>query len=168
MMSNMVSDVKPDSPTHAPVTRPPATNGTIRPRTPQHSTAVRAFGRLRHHGLISSIIGSLSSGHPAQDATHRVILRTLIQSFRNHATGTLFNTGQYRRFGLGQRQALQKLRMLDAARQLSDLAALPGNRLELLQGDRSGQHSIRINDQFRVCFVWSEGHIFDVEIVDYH
>ncbi len=58
--------------------------------------------------------------------------------------------------------------MLDATWQLRDLAAVPGNRLEALKGDRKGEHSIRINDQWRICFVWKEGDAFDVEIVDYH
>jgi toxin HigB-1 len=58
--------------------------------------------------------------------------------------------------------------MLDDATSLDDLAALPGNRLEALRGDRYGQHSIRINDQYRLCFVWRDGNAHDVEIVDYH
>lgn len=58
--------------------------------------------------------------------------------------------------------------MLDAAAKLQDLAALPGNRLEALRGEREGQHSIRINDQWRICFVWREGNAYEVEIVDYH
>jgi proteic killer suppression protein len=62
----------------------------------------------------------------------------------------------------------RKLLYLNQARSLQDLAALPGNRLEALKGDRKGQHSIRINDQWRICFHWSEGHAHDVEIVDYH
>jgi proteic killer suppression protein len=64
--------------------------------------------------------------------------------------------------------ALRKLRMVDAATNLNDLRIPPANRLEKLQGDRAGQHSIRINDQWRVCFRWSDGHAHDVEIVDYH
>ncbi len=64
--------------------------------------------------------------------------------------------------------ALRKLRMLDAAMTLSDLRVPPGNRLERLRGDRAGQHSIRINDQWRICFRWHEGDAYDVEIVDYH
>ena len=59
-------------------------------------------------------------------------------------------------------------RRLDAAETLQDLAAFPGNRLEALRGNRKGQHSIRVNDQWRICFRWSEGKAFDVEIVDYH
>jgi len=64
--------------------------------------------------------------------------------------------------------ARRKLGMLAAAGELVDLRVPPGNRLEALKGDRAGQHSIRINDQFRVCFVWKDGHSFDVEITDYH
>ena len=64
--------------------------------------------------------------------------------------------------------ALRKLRMLDAAMRLSDLRIPPGNRLERLRGNRAGQHSIRINDQWRICFRWREGDAYDVEIVDYH
>ncbi len=64
--------------------------------------------------------------------------------------------------------ALRKLRMLDAAVKLDDLRVPPGNHLERLRGDRSGQHSIRINDQWRICFRWWGGDAYDVEIVDYH
>ena len=67
-----------------------------------------------------------------------------------------------------QRVALRKLRMLNNARMLSDLAVPPNNRLEALKGDRIGQHSIRINQQWRICFVWTEGGPDHVEIVDYH
>jgi proteic killer suppression protein len=58
--------------------------------------------------------------------------------------------------------------MIDAASNLFDLGALPGNRLEALRGDRRGQYSIRINDQYRICFEWRDGHAYDVEITDYH
>src|SRR6266508_4547139 len=67
-----------------------------------------------------------------------------------------------------QNVALRKLRMLDAATRLGDLRVPPGNRLERLRGDRSGQHSTRINDQWRICFRWDSGDAYDVEIVDYH
>jgi proteic killer suppression protein len=73
-----------------------------------------------------------------------------------------------RRFKAIERQALRKLDMLDAAPDIRTLATLPGNRLEALKGDRRGQHSIRVNDQWRICFRWSEGHAYDIEIVDYH
>lgn len=66
------------------------------------------------------------------------------------------------------RSAQRKLFMIDNAVELKDLKTPPGNRLEALKGDRSGQHSIRINDQFRVCFRWVDGHAEDVEITDYH
>lgn len=66
------------------------------------------------------------------------------------------------------RAAVKKLLMLDAARTLEALRSPPGNRLEALDGNRKGQHSIRINQQWRICFVWQSGDAFDVEIVDYH
>ena len=67
-----------------------------------------------------------------------------------------------------QRRARAKLLAIDAAKQLDDLRVPPGNRLEALHGDREGQSSIRINDQWRICFVWRDGETWDVEIVDYH
>ena len=73
-----------------------------------------------------------------------------------------------RRFKAIERQALRKLDMLDAAPDLGTLTNLPGNRLEALKENRKGQHSFRVNDQWRICFVWREGHAFQVEIVDYH
>jgi proteic killer suppression protein len=67
-----------------------------------------------------------------------------------------------------QKTARRKLRMLNNARTLDDLRVPPGNRLEALRGDRAGQHSIRINQQWRICFSWQDGHAYEVEIVDYH
>ena len=67
-----------------------------------------------------------------------------------------------------QRAALKKLLILDAAEELVDLRVPPGNRLEKLHGDRKGQHSIRVNDQWRICFQWRAGDAYEVEIVDYH
>ncbi len=93
----------------------------------------------------------------------------MIKSFRNKDTDRLFQRQSVRKFGTGvQRVALRKLRMLDAAMRLSDLRIPPGNRLERLRGNRAGQHSIRINDQWRICFRWHEGDAYDAEIVDYH
>ena len=92
----------------------------------------------------------------------------MIKSFRSKQTERLFNRERVRAFQSIERAALKKLVMLDAARNLSDLAAPPGNRLEPLQGDREGEHSIRINDQWRICFVWRKGDAYDVEITDYH
>ena len=92
----------------------------------------------------------------------------MIKSFRDRDTERLFARHPTRRFGVDvQRVALRKLRMLDAAASLEDLRVPPGNRLERLRGDRQGQHSIRINDQWRICFRW-RGDAHDVEIVDYH
>jgi proteic killer suppression protein len=92
----------------------------------------------------------------------------MIKSYRDKDTDRLFQRQPVRRLGTGvQRVALRKLRMLDAAMRLSDLRVPPGNRLERLRGDRTGQYSIRINDQWRICFRWHEGDAYDVEIVDY-
>lgn len=89
-------------------------------------------------------------------------------SFRCKETRSLFDGGTSRRFQAFSAVALRKLDMLDAAVSLDDLRIPPANRLEALKGDRQGQHSIRINDQWRVCFVWRDGAPHDVEIVDYH
>lgn len=80
----------------------------------------------------------------------------------------LFATGRSRRFQSCARRAFQKLRMIDAAGTLADLGVLPGNRLEALGGGRRGQYSIRVNDQYRICFEWSDGDAYDVEVTDYH
>lgn len=92
----------------------------------------------------------------------------MIRSFACHDTEALFDRKRSRRFGAIERQARRKLLMLDAAHVLDDLRSPPGNRLESLRGDRTGQHSIRISDQWRVCFVWTDAGPQDVEIVDYH
>jgi proteic killer suppression protein len=92
----------------------------------------------------------------------------MIQSFGCSQTQALFERRPVRRFAAFVRIAQRKLAMLDAAVVLGDLRTPPGNRLEALRGDRRGQHSIRINDQWRVCFVWKDDGAHDVEIVDYH
>jgi proteic killer suppression protein len=92
----------------------------------------------------------------------------MIRAFRCPDTERLFRRESVRRFRAIERQALRKLDMLDAAPDLRTLSALPGNRLERLKGHREGQYSIRINDQWRICFAWREGHAYEVEIVDYH
>jgi proteic killer suppression protein len=92
----------------------------------------------------------------------------VIRSFRSSDTERLFRRESVRRFKPIERQALRKLDLLDAAPDLRTLSTLPGNRLEKLKGDREGQHCIRINDHWRICFVWREGHAYEVEIVDYH
>ena len=92
----------------------------------------------------------------------------MIRSFRDSDTEALFAGYFNRRLQQVARVAQRKLQQLHAARELRDLAAFPGNRLEALAGDRRGQHSIRINDQYRICFVWKDGDAEEVEILDYH
>jgi toxin HigB-1 len=92
----------------------------------------------------------------------------MIQSFKDRHTEALFNRQFVKRFTGIERQALKRLRLLHRAESLAVLAGFPGNRLEALKGDRAGQHSIRINDQWRICFVWTDHGPIDVEIVDYH
>ena len=91
-----------------------------------------------------------------------------IQSFKGASTEALYQRNRVNRWVDIETVALRKLMMLDAAMVLSDLRIPPQNRLELLKGKRAGQHSIRINDQWRVCFVWTVAGPQDVEIVDYH
>lgn len=91
-----------------------------------------------------------------------------IQSFACDETRALFETGKTRQFAPIKSVAERKLTMLDAAVTLDFLRSPPGNRLEALVGDRAGQHSIRINQQWRICFVWTPQGPMDVEIVDYH
>jgi len=92
----------------------------------------------------------------------------VIRSFKTRDVEALFSGRVAPRFQKIGRVAQRKLRQLDAAQQLRDLIIFPGNRLEALRGDRGGQHSIRVNDQCRICFVWRDGDAHDVEIVDYH
>ena len=93
----------------------------------------------------------------------------MIESFRDRETEKVFLRQRSRRFsGALARSALKKLLLLDAADSIQDLQSPPGNRLEMLKGTRSGQYSIRINEQWRVCFEWKAGQATNVEIVDYH
>jgi toxin HigB-1 len=93
----------------------------------------------------------------------------MIKTFQNKQTEKVFLREAAPRFSQDlYRMALRKLLLLDAAEKLEDLRIPPGNQLERLSGDRKGQHSIRINDQWRVCFRWEEGDAYEVEIVDYH
>jgi addiction module HigA family antidote len=93
----------------------------------------------------------------------------VIKSFADRDTERLFSREPVRRFPTDLlRTMLRKLIALDAAEALADLRVPPGNRLEKLRGRRSGQYSIRINDQWRICFGWKDGDAYDVEIVDYH
>lgn len=92
----------------------------------------------------------------------------MIASFADKRTERLFRLERVREFIAFERVALRKLAMLDAAHRIEDLLVPPGNRLELLKGDRAGQWSIRINDQWRVCFRWEGNDAYDVEICDCH
>ena len=92
----------------------------------------------------------------------------MIQSFKDEDTATLFQARKTRRWQSIQAVALRKLDMIHAAARLTDLRVPPGNRLEALSGDRKGQHSVRVNDQYRICFRWKGSHAYEIEIVDYH
>ncbi len=92
----------------------------------------------------------------------------MIRSFASRETEELFRYRRSRRFQSIERVALRKLLQLRAATELRVLVSPPGNQLEALRGDRKGQHSIRINDQWRICFVWRDGHCDDAEIADHH
>jgi proteic killer suppression protein len=102
--------------------------------------------------------------------TTLVKLATVIKTFADKSTKELWDTGKSQGMPPANLRsaARKKLAMLHSAGRLEDLRIPPGNRLEELRRDRAGQHSIRINDQFRVCFVWRDGDAFDVEITDYH
>ena len=91
-----------------------------------------------------------------------------IQSFKHRDGETLFNGQRVAAFAAIEGPAMRKLAMLNRAASLKDLQIPPGNRLEALKGNRKGQHSIRINDQWRICFVWTDAGPSAVEIVDYH
>jgi proteic killer suppression protein len=93
----------------------------------------------------------------------------MIRSFRDREAERIFSRQRSRKLPSEiQRVALRKLLQIDAATRLETLRVPPGNRLEALHGGRDGQHSLRINDQWRICFVWRDGEAFEVEIVDYH
>ena len=93
----------------------------------------------------------------------------MILSFKDKDTESIWNQTPIRRLAQSvQVSALRKLFMISRARSLKDLNTLPGNRLELLKGNREGQFSIRINDKWRICFKWEDGNAYDVEIADYH
>lgn len=92
----------------------------------------------------------------------------MIRTFRGKEVEALFLDNVVPRFRNIERVARRKLLYLNAAKRLEDLRVPPGNQLEALKGDRKGQHSIRVNDQWRICFTWHEGEAINVEIVDYH
>ncbi len=96
-------------------------------------------------------------------------IEVVIKGFRDADTKRIWKRERSRRIPATLvRTAFKKLQMLNAAGALNDLSLPPGNRLERLMGDREGHHSIRINNQYRVCFIWRDGNAYDVEITDYH
>ena len=109
----------------------------------------------RSRGMTDTGISGRSAGH-------------MIRSFRCKETERLFNRSPSRRWRNIERIVRRKLELLNAAISLRDLTVPPNNRLEALKGNRRGQHSIRVNDQWRVCFVWRDGDAHEVEVVDYH
>lgn len=92
----------------------------------------------------------------------------MIASFRDAATERIFQQQSSKQYRTIEKTVLRRLIHLNQARSLGDLAVIPGNRLEALKGAEKGQHSIRINDQYRICFVWKDGDAYDVAITDYH
>ena len=92
----------------------------------------------------------------------------MIRSFRDKDTEEIFGRRRVRKYQQIASVALRRLVQIDSAEELRDLASPPANRLELLKGNRAGQYSVRINDQYRICFRWKGGHAYDVEIADYH
>lgn len=101
--------------------------------------------------------------------TYHVLIAVVIESFKCKETKRIWNGLRSSKFPNNiQNKALRKLRLINAAQNINDLRNPPGNRLEALKGDRKGQYSIRIDRQWRICFVWNNGNVNDVEIVDYH
>jgi proteic killer suppression protein len=92
----------------------------------------------------------------------------MLRSFRDAEAGKIFAGIGSKQFQAIEKAAIRKLIHLNQATTLRDLAAIPGNQLEALKGDRKGQYSVRINNQYRICFRWKDGDAFDVEIADYH
>ena len=92
----------------------------------------------------------------------------MIRSFSDKDTEAIFQQRRVRKYQQIAGVALRRLAQIDSAEELRDLASPPANRLELLKGDRAGQYSVRINDQYRICFRWKNGHAYEVEIADYH
>jgi proteic killer suppression protein len=98
-----------------------------------------------------------------------MVYDVMIVSFRDNETATIWSGRHSRRLPTDiQATALRKLRLLNNAKRLADLRVPPANRLEALKGTRAGQHSIRINEQWRICFLWKDNNAHEVEIVDYH
>jgi len=125
---------------------------------------------VTHYDRLSETAGDgLGLRHNACDITEFVIpVGVVIKSFAERQTRVLFETGVSRRWSLISRVAVRKLVQIDSVAALEELNVPPGNRLEALKGDRAGLHSIRINDQWRICFRWESDGVYDVQIIGYH
>ena len=138
--------------------------------TSRHRRSAGCALRLGQPRGIGFAQAPLDSARYTLDVQHAALYRVglMIKSFRDRATEHLWMGAFVRRFSGIDKQAVRKLDMLHHARSLIDLRPPPANRLEALSGDRRGQHSIRINDQWRICCTWSKEGPSNVEIVDYH
>jgi toxin HigB-1 len=123
---------------------------------------------VRTGDVVSGIPGCCVNPFRLTEHGLRNSLQGVIRGFKGRDTETLFRDEFVRRFAGVERVAQRKLLILDAVKSLGELRSPPGNRLEALKGNRKGQYSIRINDQWRICFLWHDGDAWDVEIVDYH
>jgi proteic killer suppression protein len=99
---------------------------------------------------------------------YRYMINIMIRSFRDAETEKIFRQRFSKKFQSIAKQALRKLIHIDVTDSLNDLAVIPGDRLKALEGNRKGQYSVRINDQYRICFEWKDADAYNVEIVDYH
>ena len=127
----------------------------------------RYVERYERHGVAGAHFRLMN--FPPLDVLRRTEYHRLGDlSFRCRESEALHSGYGSRKFRAIEQSARTRLARLHAATSLDDLAAIPGNRLEALKGNRDGQHSVRINDQWRICFVWREGNAYDVQIIDYH
>lgn len=151
--------------------------GTPGLRIPDAVEAAAAAPRVTHEEKYARARLAPESLQPKTTSGNLITLDTntvaryyqpMVKSFRCRETEKLFQRRYSRKFSAIRRAALKKLLIVDAAGALSDLRVPPANRLEKLSGGRRGQHSVRVNDQWRICFRWKAGDAYDVEIVDYH
>jgi len=143
----------------------------MRGRFRQSTTAIleAALDKQIYSTLFNFATGCISVQYNACRLMLNVIYCCMIRSFRDRETRRIFQRIRSRKLPNDiQQTALRKLRMLNRSTTLADLRVPPANRLEKLRGDRAGQYSIRINDQWRICFTWQNGDAYNVEIVDYH
>ena len=145
----------------------------LRPKTPPSSfvgTLLPLTARIHpDNGRFEAGACQAAAGRYALRSERVVLSSAVIAGFRDADTERLWTTGKSKRLPPQlNRQALKKLYILNAALALENLTVPPGNRLEKLRRDREGQHSIRVNHQYRICFAWRDGNAHDVELVDYH